>query len=198
MLQEIDHDDEIEGCVRIGEGGAFQEIHGIADERADRSDRRRVEIRGAPRTALLAKEEAHDAVVRAEVEAPLSGGISGRFLERRLDSEIARIGAFVLAGMLVLGVARTIVWSRRFRFRLTDTTVETRAQVLTTATRVVPLGRVQHVDVRAGPVQRMLGIAVVSAHTAAGESTIVIPGLAAGAAEDVREHLLKERRREAV
>ena len=64
--------------------------------------------------------------------------------------------------------------------------------------RVVPLGRVQHVDVRAGPVQRMLGIAVVSAHTAAGESTIVIPGLAAGAAEDVREHLLKERRREAV
>ena len=78
------------------------------------------------------------------VPLPLIALAAGRFLERRLDSEIARIGAFVLAGMLVLGVARTIVWSRRFRFRLTDTTVETRAQVLTTATatcgRRMPLG----------------------------------------------------------
>jgi membrane protein YdbS with pleckstrin-like domain len=63
---------------------------------------------------------------------------------------------------------------------------------------MVPLGRIQHVDVTAGPIQRALGIASVSAHTAAGESTIILPGLADHTAELVREQLLRERRREAV
>jgi membrane protein YdbS with pleckstrin-like domain len=132
------------------------------------------------------------------VPLPLIATVFVPLFAPSLDPALARTIAFGISGLLVLNVARTVVWFRRFRFRLTDSTAETRARVLGVTTRVVPLGRIQHVDVTAGPVERLLEIANVSAHTAAGEATIVIPGLGLAAAELVREGLLKERRREAV
>jgi membrane protein YdbS with pleckstrin-like domain len=129
---------------------------------------------------------------------PALAWLFARVFVRALDPTLAAAAAGALFALCALNVVRTIVWTRRFRFRLTATTAETSARFLTQTTRMVPLGRIQHVDVTAGPIQRALEIASVAAHTAAGESTIVLPGLSAGTAELVREHLLRERRREAV
>ena len=54
---------------------------------------------------------------------------------------------------------------------------------------VVPYGRMQFVDVVAGPVDRMFGLATVQLHTAAAASGARIPGLLQADAELLRDRL---------
>ena len=54
---------------------------------------------------------------------------------------------------------------------------------------VVPYGRMQLIDVTAGPVARAFGIATVQLHTAAAASDARIPGLARPDAERLRDRL---------
>lgn len=53
----------------------------------------------------------------------------------------------------------------------------------------VPYGRMQFVDVAAGPLDRALGIATVHLHTAAPGTTAIIPGLVASEAARLRDRL---------
>lgn len=53
---------------------------------------------------------------------------------------------------------------------------------------VVPLSRVQHIDVAQGPVERALGIARLVLHTAGtAHATIVLPGITRATAEGLRD-----------
>ncbi|WP_462186393.1 MULTISPECIES: PH domain-containing protein [unclassified Frankia] len=61
--------------------------------------------------------------------------------------------------------------------------------VLTRRLIVVPYGRMQLVDVTAGPLARRFGIAKVQLHTAAADSDAVIPGLAPDEAARLRDAL---------
>lgn len=54
---------------------------------------------------------------------------------------------------------------------------------------VVPYGRMQFVDVKAGPLDRAFGLTAVQLHTAAATSDAAIPGLAPEAAADLRDRL---------
>ena len=54
---------------------------------------------------------------------------------------------------------------------------------------VVPYGRMQFVDVTAGPIERSFGLATVRLHTAAAASDARIPGLEAGEAARLRDQL---------
>ncbi|QGQ20369.1 PH domain-containing protein [Cellulomonas sp. JZ18] len=54
---------------------------------------------------------------------------------------------------------------------------------------VVPYGRMQYVDVSAGPVQRRFGIATVQLHTAAPGTDATIPGLPPQEAARLRDRL---------
>jgi len=54
---------------------------------------------------------------------------------------------------------------------------------------VIPYGRMQYVDVSAGPFERALGLATVKMHTAAAASDARIPGLPAGEAARLRDQL---------
>lgn len=54
---------------------------------------------------------------------------------------------------------------------------------------VVPYGRMQFIDVTAGPIDRRLGMATVHLHTAAAESDARIPGLPAQDAARLRDRL---------
>lgn len=53
----------------------------------------------------------------------------------------------------------------------------------------VPYGRMQFVDVNAGPLHRAFGIATVTLHTASAETAADIPGLAADEATRLRNRL---------
>ena len=54
---------------------------------------------------------------------------------------------------------------------------------------VVPYGRMQYVDVAAGPLDQLVGIAKVHLHTASPGTTAVIPGLPAEEAARLRDRL---------
>jgi uncharacterized protein len=54
---------------------------------------------------------------------------------------------------------------------------------------VVPYGRMQFIDVRAGPLERSFGLATVHMHTAAAASDARIPGLSEDEAARLRDRL---------
>jgi uncharacterized protein len=54
---------------------------------------------------------------------------------------------------------------------------------------IVPYGRMQFVDVTAGPLERLLGLATVQLHTAAAASDARIPGLTGAEAARLRDRL---------
>jgi membrane protein YdbS with pleckstrin-like domain len=64
-----------------------------------------------------------------------------------------------------------------------------RRGVLVRRTSVVPYGRMQYVDVTAGPLDRRLGLARVTLHTAAAASDASIPGLPIAEATRLRDRL---------
>jgi membrane protein YdbS with pleckstrin-like domain len=54
---------------------------------------------------------------------------------------------------------------------------------------VVPYGRMQFIDVTAGPIDRLFGLATVQLHTAAAATDARIPGLRVGDADALRDRL---------
>lgn len=54
---------------------------------------------------------------------------------------------------------------------------------------IVPYGRMQLVDIQAGPIDRMLGVATVQLHTAAATTDATIPGLPPQEAAGLRDRL---------
>lgn len=92
----------------------------------------------------------------------------------------------------VLGISSIIFFPnktyRRLRYRLTDRLLQvTRGWTFHTDT-VVPLVRVQHLDVVRGPIDKMFGIATLVVHTAGTHNSIVtVPGLSPDRAADMRD-----------
>ena len=64
-----------------------------------------------------------------------------------------------------------------------------RRGVLVRRTSVVPYGRMQYVDVTAGPLDRRMGLATVTLHTAAAATDASIPGLRSLEAARLRDRL---------
>lgn len=69
-----------------------------------------------------------------------------------------------------------------------DELLVTRGKIWHTFT-VVPYGRIQFVDVTAGPIERAMGLKKVKLHTASPSSDATIPGLLAADADALRERL---------
>jgi hypothetical protein len=61
--------------------------------------------------------------------------------------------------------------------------------VLFRALTVVPYGRMQYVDVNAGPLDRLFGVATVQLHTASASTDATIPGLVPAEAARLRDRL---------
>ncbi|MFB6072806.1 MAG: PH domain-containing protein [Halobacterium sp.] len=90
----------------------------------------------------------------------------------------------------VLGGAHTALRYRAWRFEVREDTLYIERGVLVSVRTVVPYVRVQHVDARRGPLQRVLGLSSVVVYTAGSRGADVsIPGLAAERADDVQETL---------
>ncbi|WP_080796367.1 PH domain-containing protein [Corynebacterium pacaense] len=59
---------------------------------------------------------------------------------------------------------------------------------------VVPYGRIQFVDVTAGPIERWLGMKTINLHTASASSDSTVQGLPADQADALRERLAVQAR----
>ena len=106
----------------------------------------------------------------------------------------ATSGGVVL--VLVVAAAGAVWWSLRARCRSWryeergDDLVVSRG-VLFRRESVVPYGRMQFVDVTAGPFERSFGLATVQLHTAAAASNARIPGLERVEADRLRDQLAR-------
>ena len=92
----------------------------------------------------------------------------------------------VLLGLTLLAVERR--W-RAWGYLEREDDLVVRRGVLVHRTSVVPYGRMQYVDVTAGPLDRRLGLASVVLHTAAAVTDASIPGLDAREADRLRDRL---------
>lgn len=82
------------------------------------------------------------------------------------------IAVLVLVVVIVYALFSPIVFYKRYRYRMDDEKVEVRKGILYISHVLVPIERVHQVDVNAGPVNRLFGLADVSITTAGGVVTI--------------------------
>jgi membrane protein YdbS with pleckstrin-like domain len=81
---------------------------------------------------------------------------------------------------------------RSWSYRIDARVLETRSGRLIQRTRLLPLSRLQHVDIERGPLERAFGLASLVLHTAGTHSAnIRIPGLEAGEATRLRDRLIE-------
>ena len=102
------------------------------------------------------------------------------------------IGLACLGGALVLGLAAERFVSRRFHawgYAEREDDLLVRRGVMFSRLSVVPYGRMQFIDVTAGPLERSFGLATVRMHTAAAASDARIPGLDRAEAARLRDRL---------
>jgi uncharacterized protein len=115
----------------------------------------------------------------------LVAGIVGATSSAR-DGLIAA-GVVLVAGAIVLAFTTRRVRSWGYAERDEDLLV--RRGVLFSRLSVVPYGRMQFIDVTAGPIERSFGLATVRLHTAAAASDARIPGLGRDEAGRLRDRL---------
>jgi membrane protein YdbS with pleckstrin-like domain len=106
------------------------------------------------------------------------------------------IVAFVPWSALVVLVGVWVVWHTRrayqaWGYRIDDRVLVIRSGVWFRVVRLLPLSRLQHVDLHRGPLERAHGLASLTLHTAGTrEASIGIPGLADADAEQLRDRLV--------
>ena len=137
----------------------------------------------SPRLATMRRTQA---AAIALVAAALGGTLAG------LISSHLAVGAAVSLALVIGGVIGERFAQRRVRAwayceRMDDLLVS--RGVLVSRLSVVPYGRMQFVDVVAGPVERFFGLATVRMHTAAAASDARIPGLEQAEADRLRDQL---------
>jgi uncharacterized protein len=79
---------------------------------------------------------------------------------------------------------------RRWRWQLTELAIELRYGVLVRTQETVPYFRIQQIDITAGPVDRLLGLASLQVTSASASGSVTLPGIAADQAPQVRAELL--------
>jgi uncharacterized protein len=136
----------------------------------------------SPRLRVLRRYEVAGSTLAALIVA---GGVA-----IALGATVAALVAVV--GVLVAGSIADVVAGRRVRAwgyaeRADDLLV--RRGVMFRRMSVVPYGRMQYVEVTAGPFERAFGLATVQMHTAAAASDARIPGLPALEAARLRDQL---------
>lgn len=110
-------------------------------------------------------------------------------------------GLLVGAALLILLYLAVLAPPRRYRawgYGLDGEELRVRRGVWIRVQTVVPLDHVQHIDVSQGPLERVFGICSLVLHTAGTlHSQIVLPGLARGTAESIRDEIRSRIREEA-
>ncbi|MGH2577090.1 MAG: PH domain-containing protein [Actinomycetota bacterium] len=138
--------------------------------------------RPSPRLRVMRRAEV---AVPTGVVAAVAGTLSG-------ISNGPSTGVIVASCVTALGVVVDRFVQRRVRawgYCERDDDLLVQRGVVFARLSVVPYGRMQFIDVTAGPIERSFGLATVRMHTAAAATDARIPGLSRAGAADLRDHL---------
>lgn len=105
--------------------------------------------------------------------------------------------------VLLLAIAAVAVLPRRryraWGYRMEGEELHIRRGLLVRVRTAVPFGRVQHIDVAQGPIERAFGLGTLILHTAGTRGAAVgLPGLAHERAEDMRDRIRAKIRQDLV
>lgn len=118
----------------------------------------------------------------------VAGVVEAILYDRGLPNGLAVVPALAIALWITL-----VAPPRRFAhwgFALDDRELHVAHGWLTRMHTIVPIGRVQHIDLTQGPIERGCGIATLVLHTAGTDHSLVsVPGLAREQAEAVRDRI---------
>lgn len=107
---------------------------------------------------------------------------------RDLPNGIAGAAAIAIALWMII-----VAPPRRFAhwaFALDERELHVAHGWLTRVHTIVPIGRVQHIDLTQGPIERACGVATLVLHTAGTDNSLVrVPGLSRDRAEAVRDRI---------
>jgi len=93
--------------------------------------------------------------------------------------------------LLVWDLIYPFLWYRCWRWVQRERDLLVVYGVFWRVKRSVPLDRIQHVDIKAGPIDRSFGLASLTLYTAgSGDEDMEIPGLVVEVAEELRDRLL--------
>lgn len=154
-----------------------------------------------PTIHLAASPPWHELPAQAKWAFACRGALTGLPLAlggRLLDSILALPGHWVwMLGFAALGVVLGIAWGlRRYRYtrwRLQPTSLDLRRGRLWQSDVLVPINRVQHLDLLRGPLDRHLGLASLVVHTAGSRhNTVTLDGLAEPDAQRLRDLLANQ------
>jgi uncharacterized protein len=88
---------------------------------------------------------------------------------------------------------------RAWRYRIGPEELHIEQGVLTRIETIVPLARVQHIDVSQGPIERAFAVSRLVLHTAGTmHSRVVLPGLSRATAEAIRDEVRSRIRQDAL
>ena len=92
----------------------------------------------------------------------------------------------ILVGIWRLPKRRYAAWG----YRMEEDELAVRHGLLIRALSLVPFGRVQHIDLAQGPLERAFGLATLVLNTAGTRGAAIrLPGLAQADAEQMRDHI---------
>ena len=95
----------------------------------------------------------------------------------------------VLLGLWMLGFAPARRW-KRMGYAYTGSELHVAAGFLFRSHTIVPVSRVQHIDIVQGPIERHFGLATLVLNTAGtNASAVLLPGIARGTAEEIRDSI---------
>ena len=117
------------------------------------------------------------------VETPgaLPFGLAGRTV-------LVGAGAFLLFGGLA--ALHAVLYYRSWRYEVREDSLYLTRGVLTRVQTVAPYVRVQHIDARRGPVERILGLSTLVVYTAGSRGAdVTVPGLTDDRADELQRAL---------
>ena len=144
---------------------------------------------------MLALDPAQLRVLRTRTLIPVLALFAASFvldLEPLRELEVPWGLAPAIVGPLGL-IALLLLPGRRYRawgYREDEDELHVRSGMLFRLHTIVPFGRVQHIDIAQGPVERSFGVATLILHTAGTRaSSVPLPGLRRDQAEAMRDRI---------
>lgn len=122
----------------------------------------------------------------------IAAGVVALFIVPGIDRLIAwaAVGVALIAFIWLWWLIGRRVRSYGYAERADDLLV--RSGIMFRRLVIVPYGRMQLVDVTAGPLDRLLGVTTVQLHTAAATTDATIPGLEPAIAAALRDRLARQ------
>lgn len=113
--------------------------------------------------------------------------------ELELPRIVSRVAPIVLFTLAILTLVIAIFGFRKKGYALRDKDIIYKSGLIWKSITTIPFNRIQHCEVKEGPIERLFGLSSLHIYTAGGSSSdIDIPGLNPKGAQDIKQFVLKK------